>query len=488
MKKHTTSTLGKTKTFRQGYTDQNGSIVVSILIVSIFLTTVIAGLSVLASTNITRAKGRVLLLQAQYAAESGVDSAIARINNGNEAYSGTVSEVEILGNQQYRSTYQVSVVPGEDPSKDKIITATGKVYIPASSTAPQFSRTIEVLAQRTSTTNTLAIVSRNILEVGSGVKSVRAKDIYANGYIQLNKNTTDLIAENISVVDKNTGANNCSIGGTGNLVKPTSFSNPSQTKTNITVGFNNCLAPNNVSNSNFNVLANQTNMTKIQSTLIPWSYRMDNTYQNAGNCNDWTTGPSPRRIPSVANPKRTHYPNSEDNVATSCGTSGDLNLGSVQYNITDHAHVRANFCATNDCEPIFNNPDPAIKFVFVEGIINFGSIRTAPGSGPIVLVAYGADPPQVSTKVCPYGGAIYVGQGSPSTYTNAPMLYLLSVNGICLDKTKFGAQPALGGVSGKNIYVATNSGTPFDLTLDPLFPTGDIPVDLAWRAVRYRRL
>lgn len=470
------------------HNEQKGSIIVSILIVSIFLTTIISGIIVLANTNLTRAKSRVLLLQAQYAAESGVDSAIAVINGGNESYTGSNSEVTILTNAQYKSTYTVSVAPGSS-GKEKKITATGKLYVPANAVTASFSRSIEVTAQRTSTSTGTSILSRNIIEASSGVKNITSKDIYTNGYINLNKNTTNLIAENITVVDKKTGASNCSIGGSGNLVKPTSFTNPGQTKTNITLGFNNCISPpGNTSNSNFNVLANQTNLTKIQSTLIPWSQYMDVSYSNAPNgCGDWSFGSSPYNIPRTGNSKKSHYPDTGSNVSSSCGTNGDLALGSSQYNIKDNVHVRANFCASSACAPIFNNPNSDLVFVFIEGTVNFNSIRTANGSGPIAFVVYGADPAS-KTSACPYGGSIYIGQGSPGSYTAAPKLYLLSVNGVCIEKTKFGASPALGGVSGKNIYIDSSPGTPFDLNLDPLFPTSLIPVDLSWRAVLYRRL
>lgn len=468
--------------------EQSGSIIVSILVVSIFLTTIISGIIVLANSNLTRSKGRVLSLQAQYAAESGVDSAIATINSGNETYTGSNTEVTILSNAQYRSTYTVSVAAGAT-AKEKKITATGKLYIPANSTTASFSRSIEVTAQRTSSSTSSAMVSRNIIEIASGVKNITAKDIYANGFITMKKNTTNLIAENITVVDKNTGATNCSIGGTGNLVKPTVFSNPAQVKTNITIGYNNCISPpGNTSNSNFNVASNQTNLTKIQSTLIPWSQYMDASYTNAPNgCADWSFGSSPYNIPRTGNTKMTHYPDSGSNVASSCGSGGNIDLDDDRYNINDNVHIRANLCSAAACSPIFNNPSPDIRFVFVEGTINFESIRSSAGSGPIVFVAYGADPAS-KTSVCPYGGSVFLGQGSPSSYTDAPAVYLLSVNGICMDKTKFGDSPALGGVSGKNIYVATNSGTPFDLKLDPIFPTSLIPVDLAWRAVLYRRI
>lgn len=468
--------------------NQNGSIIVSILIITILLSTFIFGILVLAEQNLSRSKQRLFLLQTQYAAESGADSAIAILNSGNDTYTGTgATDTTLLSNTLYKATYSVTVAAGST-AKEKKVTATGKLYSPSNSASPIYTRRIEVIAQRTSTSTATSMMSRNIIETGSNVKDVQAKDIYANGYINLTKNQNNLIAENITIVDKNTGASNCSLGGSGGVTKPTSFTTPGQTKTNITTGYNNCLSPpGNTSNANFNVAVNQTNLTKIQSTIIPFSQFMDNTYQNSpGGCSDWTTGASPRSIPSTGNTKKTHYPDSSSNVSSSCGTSGDVSLGSNTYTIKDHVHIRANLCAASACSPVFNNPTAGaanIKFIFVEGNVNFDSVTTSAGSGPIVLVVSGTDPASKAGS-CPYGGSFYLGNGS----TNAPALYILTTNGLCLDGSKFGANPALGGFSGKNLYIATNSGSPHDLHLDNGFPVSQIPVDLSWRAIRYRRL
>lgn len=468
--------------------DSRGSVLISILIVTVFITTILFSLMELAGSNLVLAKKRIVSLQAQYAAESGADVAVATLNSGNTSYTGTTSDTTLITSSLYKATFSVSVVSGST-SKEKIITAVGKVYAPSTVATPTYTRTIEVITQRSSSSIAASMLSRNIIDIASGVKNIVGRDLFVNGYINMNKNTTNLIAENITVADRNTGASNCSIGGTGNLVKPSSFINAGQTKTNLILAYNNCInPPSNTTNANFTVAANQTNIAKIQSTNIPWSQYMDNTYQSSpSGCTDWTTGASPRNIPSTGNTKKTHYPDSASNISLSCGTSGDLSLGSNQYNIKDHVHIRANLCAATACSPIFYNPDSGaagIKFVFIEGTVNFNSLTTASGSGPIVFVVYGADPAS-KVSVCPLGGSIYLGNSGD---TIAPAIYLLSTNGVCLDKTRFGAAPALGGLSGKNIYIATNPGTPFDLGMDTSFPVSSIPIDLSWRAIRYRRL
>jgi hypothetical protein len=464
--------------------DENGSVLVSILVITIIFSTMLFGLVILANANLSRARGRIMMLQAQYAAESGADAAIATLNSGNDSYTGTASDTSILTTAQYKSTFTVSVANGST-SKERIITATGKVYAPKGLASPNYSRTIRIVAQRSSTSSTTSLTSRNIIAIDSGVKNLTAKDIYVNGFITMAKNTTNLVAENITVAGKNTGSTNCSIGGSGNLVKPSSFTNSGQTKTNLLLAYNNCISPpGNSSNTSFNVAANSGSIPTIQSTYVPWNQYLDNSYGSAGNCTDWTSGGTTRNIPSVANSKKTHYPDSASNVSTSCGTSGDINLGSNTYNITDNVHLRANLCAAAACDPTFNNPTSTIKYVFVEGTINFGSVTSPASSGPIAFITYGADPAS-KTSVCPYGGSIYLGN---SGNTSAPDLYFLASNGICMDKTKFSSEPALGGLGGKNVYIATNPGTPKDLALDPNFPVSSIPIDLSWRAVRYERL
>ncbi len=475
---------------------QKGSILVTVLVVTMFLSSILFGLLLLANSNLYRARGRIMLLQAQYSAESGADAAIAMLNSGNSSFAGSASEVTVLNGNQYRSTYTTAVTTGSS-DKERIIVATGKVYSPKTAVKPKFTRRIRVSAQRSSLEGMSSLVSRNILETGSAVKYIVGKDAYINGFVNLTKNTNKLMIENLTVAGKNTGVNNCSIGGSGSLVKPASFTNPAQTRTKLTLAYNNCISPpGNSSNGNFEVAVNQSNISTIQSMYIPWGQFMDGSYTAAGSCSDWTAGGTVRAIPSLSGSKKTHYPDNNSNIATNCGINGDLNLGSATYSITDTVHIRASLCAASACTPTFTNPTASLKYIFVEGTVNFNSVKTTSGSGPIVLIAYGADPAS-KTGVCPYGGAIYVGQQG-SDYTLAPSLYLLAMNGICFDKTKFGTgpqqnvngipAPAIGGIGGKNIYVSTNSGTPWDLALDPSFPANSIPINLSWRQTTYQRL
>jgi len=461
-----------------------GSILVSLLIIMIFMTTIIFGLMSLSNANISRARSRVLDLQSLYSAESGADAAIAKLNSVGDDYSGSGGETIVLQQPTYKATFSTTIVANNN---QRIITSIGRVYTPANATQARYTKRLEVIAQRISDSTASSLASRNIIDIQSGVKNIKAKDVFVNGYIFMNRNTTNLIAENITVGGRQVGANNCSIAGIGNLVKPTTFINPGQTKTKIIMSYNNCVSPpGNTSNADFDVSPNQNNIDSIQSTLIPFSRYMDGSYQNStSGCSDWTSGMFPRSIPSAS--KKSHYPDSDSGTSTSCGSNGNVQLATGQYNITDHVHIRANLCADTACNPTFYNPDQGqagMKFVFIEGNVNFGSLHTAAGSGPIVFVVYGPDPAS-KTGVCPEGGAFYLGD---SDTTSAAAIYVVAQNGVCLDKTKFSTDPALGGITGKNIYVATNPGTPFDLTLDSNYPTNGIPINFTWKAAYYRRI
>lgn len=474
----------------QKHYNQNGSILVTILVMMIFLTSVLFGLLLLANANLLRARSRIMLLQAQYAAESGADAAIAMLNDtstDNTTYAGTGSQVKLMHGSQYRATYATTVTTGTN-LKQRIIASTGRVFAPASATKPKFIRKIRIIAERSSTTAATSIVSRSIVQTASGVKNVTAKEAYVNDYIELSKNTTNFVFEKVTIGGyKVATGSKCSMTGAGNLVKPPSFSDPAQTKALLRMSFNNCVnPPGNISTSDFDIQPNQSDIQRIVSTTIPWTQYMDSTFQNSVNgCADWTAGSSPYLIPRTGNEKKTHYPDTASGIATSCGTNGNIPLVTdATYTIRDNVHLRANLCKTSACNPIFNNPNPTTKYIFVEGVVNFDSVRSTPGSGPIVIMSYGPD--QHTHSCGSAGDAIYLGKSNIETA--APKIYLLAKNGVCLDKTKFGIDPALGGIGGKGIYISTNSGHPWDLHLDPTFPLNEIPLDLTWRQVGYQRI
>lgn len=480
---------------------QQGSILVSILVIMIFLSMTILSLGVISQGNISRANQRIYLLQAQYAAESGADAVVAYLNSSAGTYAASGTEKTLFTYAPYyRATYQATLTNHATDANKKLVSTIGRVYQPATATTPKLTYKLSATIERSSVTATSAIVSRNSVEIASSVKSVVASSLFVNEYLRASKNTTDIMIDDLNVGGKYPDANNCSLSGTGNLVRNPALA--SGTKSKIHMAYNNCIdtPPGNSSNADFDVTANDSTMQKIASTYIPWSYKMNNADSGGeytdGNCSDWTTAaPS---IPSTGNARKTHYPDNGSGTVTAstCGggstAAADINLGSKTYTIKNHAHIRANLCKAYTCTPTFINPDANDpKFVFVEGVINFERVTVGSSSpGAIIFVSYSTSQTISDSKQCPSNAAaIRLGKdGSNSTY--APKAYFIATNGmLCVDQTKFDpGVKSLGGISGKDIYLSSNSGATFELAFDPQFPLSTIPLDLSWRAANVKRV
>lgn len=480
---------------------ESGSILVSILVIMIFLTMTVMSLAVVSQTNITRANQRIYLLQAQYAAESGADAVVAYLNSSSGAYTASGTEKLLYTYApNYRATYQATVTDDPADANKKSVHSIGRVYQPATATSPRFTYKINVKLERSSIAFTSSIVSRNSVEVASSVKAVVAKSLFVNEYVRVNKNTTNITIDDLTIAGRYPDGNNCSLSGSGNLVRNSSL--PSGTKAKLHMAYSNCMdsTPGNTSDANFDITANDSSLQKIASIYIPWGYKMNNSdgggnYTN-GSCSDWTSA-SPT-IPSSGNARKTHYPDSgAGTVASSaCGGSGsapaDLNLGSKTYTITDHAHIRANLCKSFNCTPKFINPDAnKPKFIFVEGVINFERVTVDSSSpGDVIFISYSTSQTISGSKQCPSNSAaIRLGKDGSNSLL-APNAYFVATNGmLCVDQTKFdtGVQ-SLGGISGKDIYLSSNSGATFELTFDPEFPLSSIPLDLSWRASNVKRV
>lgn len=215
-----------------------------------------------------------------------------------------------------------------------------------------------------------------------------------------------------------------------------------------------------------------------------------------GNCSDWTA--SSPTIPSAGNARKTHYPDSGSGTvaASLCAGSGsspaDINLGNKTITLNDHAHIRAHLCKAYTCTPKFINPEASKpKFVFVEGVINFENITadsTSPGD--IIFISYATSQTISASKQCPSdSAAIRLGKDGSNSLI-APKAYFIATNGmLCVDQTKFDTGvKSIGGVSGKDIYLSSVSGTTFELTFNPEFPLSSIPLDLSWGATDVKRV
>ena len=497
---------------RKPQTSESGSIIVSILVIMIFLTITILSLGVMSEQNRQRSAQRIYLLQAQYAAESGADIALSYTNSGGTIPTG---ERPLLSYAPYyRATYEVSTI-SVDANK-KTATSIGRMYRPATATTPDLTYKIKVDIERSTASFTSTIVSRNSVDIASSVKEVKGNSMFINEYLRSNKNGNKIIIDDLKIAGKYPDASNCSIVGTGDLIRSPELI-AAGVKAQIRTSYNNCISPpGNSSNSDFNVTANDSSLQKVASINIPWDFKMNNNdglgnYTSAG-CSAWTNSPYniPVSVSPEANKRKTHYPDTNAGVvaAFACTGSGsatgsgpaDLNLGTDRtYTIYNHAHVRANLCKAYVCTPRFKNPDAGTtKFIFVEGVVNFENViadddpaspNYSPGS--VVFISYSTNQAISASAQCPSSQAsIRIGKATGSREILAPRAYFIAINGtLCIDQSKFTAnRSTLGGVSGKDIYISSNSGGSFYLTFNPNFPLSQIPLDLTWRSANLKRL
>lgn len=494
--------------------DQKGSILVSILVIMLFLSITVMSLSVVSQTNITRSLQRIYLLQAQYAAESGADAVVAYLNSSSGSFPYSSQEKELYTNgARYRATFTSTISDVAGNTNRKTVDSIGRVYVPASAVTPKYTYKIKVNLDRSTTKFTSSIVSRHSIELASSVKAVMADSMLINEFVKVNKNTSQLAISDITIAGKYPDASNCSLYGAGDLMRNTNLA--PGTKAKIRMAFNNCMDsdPGNTSNADFDVVANDSSIQKIASVYIPWSFVMNNSDGNgeytSGNCGDWSSS-TPITIPAVNGSRTTHYPDTGSGLAPSsaCGgsstTPADLNLGTNTYIIKDNVHLRANLCKANACSPTFVNPDAnTTKYIFVEGVVNFENVYISNGQnypntgtppmvsqGNIVFISYSTSQVLKDSKQCPSNAAaIRLGKaGSENMF--APNGYFIATNGmLCVDQTKFANSiSSLGGISGKDIYISSNSGTTFTLSFNPAFPLSSIPLDLSWRASSLKRV
>jgi type II secretory pathway pseudopilin PulG len=171
----------KTKEQEQGFII--GSLLVLLIVISVLLLTIISA----AVGNYQIALRENARVNAQFAADSGLDQALHELNQ-DDTYPGSSGEVEIFNNGTIRTTYETVLTDGTTARK-KIIRSTGRTYQPASETVAKATRIFELEAEAvTSGFGPGSVVSG----VGGLILDNNAKitggDVIVNGSVLVNNN------------------------------------------------------------------------------------------------------------------------------------------------------------------------------------------------------------------------------------------------------------------------------------------------------------
>lgn len=182
--------------------DQKGVIMIGTFILMMLFVVVGISLAELSTNHLIGAKRTQTNLDALYAAEAGADAFMANLAT-NVDYKGTNSAPVGITNSctgytstpvtltdtlpQGRYTYETCVQDGTI-ANEKIITTTGKVFLPSSSTIPKVTRKIKVVVNATTAAGYAIQTGNGGLTISNSV-SING-NIYVNGRLQINNSST----------------------------------------------------------------------------------------------------------------------------------------------------------------------------------------------------------------------------------------------------------------------------------------------------------
>lgn len=209
---------------------EHGFILLTIMTTTVFIMLIGVISLQLISSNLRTAKNEQHLLNAQFAADAGIDDAIRELNN-NHDWTGSGTEQELYNGSDYRSTYQTWVTNGADELQ-KTITVTAHTYSPATSTTPKYTRNYTVEMRGITSGNYSVVTGVGGLVMTNSSKIVGGS-VYVNGTITMSNSSQ--IGLSTNPVNVRAAHQNCPLPatsayprtcGTGENGQPISITSP----------------------------------------------------------------------------------------------------------------------------------------------------------------------------------------------------------------------------------------------------------------------
>lgn len=164
------------------YKKQGGFILVSILSVTLFIM-VIGVISLqLITSNLRSARADRYLVNAQFAADAGIDDAVRQLN-ANHSWAGTGVEQTLYTASNFKSTYSTIVNNGSEYTQ-KFITVTAKTYTPATSSNALYTRKYTVEMRGITSGDFSVVTGVGGLTMSNSAKIVGG-NVYVNGKITM---------------------------------------------------------------------------------------------------------------------------------------------------------------------------------------------------------------------------------------------------------------------------------------------------------------
>ena len=168
----------------------SGFILPTLLFTTLFITFVIMYSTSMALNYSSTANREVYKVNAQMAADAGIDQALALLNtSGIGSFKGTeLSETELLNTGKYKTTYTKSLIDGTNDT-EKTLIVVGKTYAPASAPKTIVERRYKVDIKAVTSGNSPASVVSGVGGlILNGNSKITGGDVVVNGTITVNNN------------------------------------------------------------------------------------------------------------------------------------------------------------------------------------------------------------------------------------------------------------------------------------------------------------
>lgn len=171
---------------RSNQPDQQGFIIGSLLVLIIVVSFLTLTITSAAISNWQSASSENSRMNAQLAADAGLDQGIYQLNQSG-TWTGTAGEIELLNDGGSRSTYQVTVT--DISATRKSVRAVGRTYKPTTATSPKSTRIFELEVEAvTSGLGDASVVSGvGGLQLSNNAK-ITGGDVVVNGIISMSNN------------------------------------------------------------------------------------------------------------------------------------------------------------------------------------------------------------------------------------------------------------------------------------------------------------
>jgi Tfp pilus assembly protein PilX len=120
----------------------DGFILLTVLTTTVFIMLIGVVSLQLITSNLRTAKAERYLVNAQFAADAGLDDAIRRLNQ-DSTWTGSGGEITLLNDVKFKTTYQTTITDGSDEFQ-KFIGVVAKTYAPATSSTALYTRNYQV--------------------------------------------------------------------------------------------------------------------------------------------------------------------------------------------------------------------------------------------------------------------------------------------------------------------------------------------------------